>query len=75
MAQLAITGNWICRDLAVACILPPVQTKKEPQFCSSFEIILIACDLTLRELEATTGFGLAVFLPFNNTWVTRQETT
>jgi len=28
MAQLTITNNWICRDLAVACILPPVQTKK-----------------------------------------------
>ena len=47
MAQLAITSNWICRDLAVACILPPVQTKKEPQFCGSSEIILMACDLTL----------------------------
>ncbi len=48
MAQLAITSNWICRDLAVACILPPpFKQKKEPQFCGSFEIILIACDLTL----------------------------
>ncbi len=52
MAQLAITSNWICRDLAVACILPPVQTKKEPQFCGSFEIILIAYDLTLCEVES-----------------------
>lgn len=71
MAQLAITSNWICRDLAVAIFCPPFKQKKEPQFCGSFEIILMACDLTLGELEAATGFGLAVFLPFNNTWVTR----
>jgi len=29
MAQLAITSNWICRDLAVACILPSRSDKKK----------------------------------------------
>jgi len=39
------TGFAAIWRLRVFC--PPFKQKKEPQFCGSFEIILIACDLTL----------------------------
>jgi len=34
IAQLAITSNWICRDLAVAVFCPPFKQKKSRSFAA-----------------------------------------